>query len=103
MIHVIATIDLVPGKRVEWLDHFRWVTPLVRAEDGCIEYAVAADVPTGLAVQVAHRPDTVTVVEKWASVGSLKAHLAIAHMAEYRQRVAGLVSNVSLQVLEPLT
>ncbi len=102
MIHVIATIDLAPGKRAEWLTHFRWVTPLVRAEAGCIEYAAAADVPTGLAVQVPLRPDVVTVVEKWADVPALQAHLSAPHMAEYRTRVAGLATKVTLQVLEPL-
>ena len=44
----------------------------------------------------------VVVVEKWASVPTLQAHLAAPHMAEYRQRVGGLVKKVTLQVLEPV-
>ena len=101
MIHVIATIDTAPGKRAEFLTHFAWVTPLVRAEDGCIEYGAAVDLASGLGVQPAVRPDVVVVVEKWESLDHLKAHLTAPHMAEYRVRVKELVKGVSLQVLEP--
>jgi quinol monooxygenase YgiN len=102
MIHVIATIDLHPDKRDEFLTHFAWVTPQVRAEAGCIEYAAAVDTPTPIPVQPPVRPDTVVVVEKWESVNHLIAHLTAPHMAEYRQKVMALVKGVSLQVLEPV-
>jgi quinol monooxygenase YgiN len=59
-------------------------------------------VPTLIPVQVPPRPDVVVVVEKWKSVARLQAHLAAPHMAEYRQRVSGLVEKVTLQVLEPV-
>ena len=101
MLHVIATINIEPGKRAEFLTHFAWVTPLVRAENGCIEYGATIDVPTSIAVQVPPRADVVVVVEKWADLHALQAHLAAPHMAEYRQRVQALVKSVSLQVLEP--
>ena len=101
MIHVLATIDLQPGKRAEFLTHFAWVTPQVRAETGCIEYGAAVDIPTSIPVQPAVRPDVVVVVEKWESLAHLHAHLAAPHMGEYRQRVTGMVKGVSLQVLEP--
>lgn len=101
MIHVIATIEVAPGKRAEFLAEFAQVVPPVRAEAGCIEYGAGVDVPTGLAAQPPVRPDTVTVVEKWADVPALQAHLAAPHMAAYRQRVAGLVKSVTLQVLQP--
>lgn len=101
MIHVLATIDIAPGQRAEFLTHFAWVTPQVRAEDGCIEYGAAVDVASGLGVQPALRPDVVVVVEKWVSLDHLKAHLVAPHMTEYRTRVKDLVKGVSLQVLEP--
>ncbi len=101
MLHVIATINIEPGKRAEFLTHFSWVTPLVRAENGCIEYGATTDVPTSIAVQVPPRADVVVVVEKWADLHALQAHLVAPHMSEYRKRVQGLVQNVSLQVLEP--
>lgn len=101
MIHVIATISIAPGKRTAFLEQFHWVVPLVRAEEGCIEYGPAIDLPTAIAVQVPLRPDTVIVLEKWSSLAALQAHSAAPHMAEYRVRVKDLAKSVSLQVLEP--
>jgi quinol monooxygenase YgiN len=101
MIYVIATIEVAAGKRAEVLAEFRRIAPLVRAEDGCIEYGPAVDVPSGLAAQPPARPDVITVIEKWASLDALRAHTAAPHMDEYRRRVAGLVQRVTLHVLEP--
>ena len=101
MIHVIATIEVAPGKRAEFLEQFHWVVPLVRAEEGCIEYGPAVDLPTAIAVQVPLRPDTVIVLEKWSSLAALAAHSKALHMDEYRVRVKDLAKGVSLQVLEP--
>ncbi len=101
MIHVVATITLNPGVRAAFLEVFRWVTPLVRAEDGCVEYQATIDVPTTLAVQEGPRPDVVTVVEKWATLEALYAHTKAPHMTEYRAKVKDYVVGVRLQVLEP--
>lgn len=101
MIHVIATVELQPGKRDEYLPHFHWVQPLVQAEAGCIEYVAAIDTPTTIRVQVSLRPDVVVIVEKWESLDALYAHLKASHMDEYRTRVATSVKSVSLQVLQP--
>ena len=103
MIHVLATIAVKPGTRAEFLTHFAWLTPQVRAEDGCIEYGAAVDVQTDSPMQSPIRPDVVVVVEKWASLAHLKAHSAAPHMTEYRQRVSGVVQSVTLQILEPAT
>lgn len=100
MIHVIATITAKPGAREHVLEAFRWVTPLVRAEAGCIEYQATIDVPTTIAVQEGPRPDVVTVVEKWESVEALYAHSAASHMTEYRAKVKDHVLSVKLQVTE---
>lgn len=101
MIHVIATIDLVEGKRGPFLEEFRKIVPLVRAESGCLEYGPTIDVPSGLAAQGAVRENVVTVVEKWADLASLKAHIVAPHMQEYRPRVKDLVKSTTLLVLEP--
>ncbi len=101
MIHVIATVEAAPGKRSDLLAEMQKLVPLVRAEAGCLEYGPAVDVPTGLASQGPPRDDVVTVVEKWEGLDALKAHLAAAHMAEYRTRVKHLVVKVTLQVLQP--
>ena len=101
MIHVIATIELKSGRRDEFLAEFRKLVPLVLAEDGCLEYGPTVDTASGLAVQPAVRDDVATIVEKWASLDHLKAHLAAPHMAEYRERVKGLVVATTLAVLSP--
>jgi quinol monooxygenase YgiN len=101
MIHVIATIEVTPGRRDALLAEFRKLVPLVRAENGCLEYGPAVDVASGLAAQMPPRADVVTVVEKWADLDALRAHLAAPHMAEYRTRVKDLVRQVTLHVLQP--
>jgi quinol monooxygenase YgiN len=101
MIHVLATITLQPGTRARFLEHFHLLEPLVRAEDGCLEYGAAVDVPSGLTAQPPLRPDDVVVVEKWSSLPALEAHLDAPHMAAYRVAVADLVTGMDLQVLAP--
>jgi len=103
MLHVIATIEIEAGKRAEFLAIFtKWLTPLVLAEDGCIEYGAAIDTPTHSPMQVPLRPDVVTVVEKWANLDALNAHSKAPHMAEYRVKISGLVKKVALQIMEPV-
>lgn len=101
MIHVIATIELVPGQRVAFLKEFHPLVPLVRAEAGCLEYGPTVDVASRIPVQGPVRADVVTVVEKWSDLASLKAHLVAPHMEAYRPRVKHLVRSTTLQVLEP--
>lgn len=102
MIHVIATVELNEGKRDLFLEEFHRLMPSVHAEKGCIEYGPTADVRTEIPVQVAFRPDIITIIEKWESLDALQAHLEAPHMLEYRQRVTDYVKQVQLQILEPV-
>lgn len=101
MIGVIATIELVEGGRDEFLKIFHALRPTVLAERGCLQYVPMVDLPAKLPVQTPIRSDVVTIVEQWESLESLEAHLAAAHMHEYRRAVKSLVVNVRLQVLQP--
>jgi quinol monooxygenase YgiN len=101
MIHVIATIGTLPGRRDEFLAAFRQLVPTVRAEAGCLEYGPTVDLAAPISGQPPIRNDVVTVVEKWESVDALQAHLATAHMLAYREKVKGLVSGVEIRVLQP--
>ncbi|MCC9605242.1 antibiotic biosynthesis monooxygenase [Blastopirellula sp. JC732] len=101
MIHVIATIELEPGLRNQFLSAFHELVPLVHAEKGCIEYGPTVDVETGLGPQLPLREDVVTVVEKWETIEDLKAHLAAPHMDDYRQKVHEIVKGMQIQVLKP--
>jgi quinol monooxygenase YgiN len=101
MVHVIATIEIAPGKRDEYLELFAQLVPKVRAEDGCIAYGPALDIDSGIGVQIPLRENVVSVVEQWASLEALQAHLAAPHMGAYKQAVKGIVVGLTLQVLQP--
>ena len=102
MIHVIATVELVEGKRDEYLHEFKKVIPDVRAEVGCLEYGPASDVVTDIPVQEAVKQNAVTIIERWTDVQALKAHLKTNHMRVYREATKSVVKNLTVRILEPL-
>ena len=101
MIHVIASIEVVAGKRDEMLAEFHKIVPLVLEEEGCIEYGPAIDASTDFSMQNVKGESIVTVIEKWESVETLKAHLAAPHMSIYREQVKDIVLGMTLHILEP--
>ncbi len=103
MIFVVATIEIAPGKRQEFLQEFHRIVPLVQAEEGCLLYQPTTDVATNIGAQIPVRADVVTVVEHWSSLEALEAHLIAPHMLQYRTRVQSLVAGVQLQVLQAAT
>lgn len=100
-VYVIATITVNDGKRDELIRIFKGIVPDVHAEDGCIYYAPAVDIESGIPSQDPMRPDVMVVVEKWASLPALIVHLDAPHMHAYRAKVKDLVAGVTLQVLQP--
>ena len=98
MLHVIAVITAVSGKRPALLEAFTANVPAVRAEAGCLEYAPAIDAEFGV-MQTPLGPDTFVVVEKWLDADALRAHGASPHMAAYREKTEGLVADASIYVL----
>ena len=101
MIHVIATLELAPGTRGAFLAEFAKVVPLVRAEAGCIEYGPAIDAETDLPSQHRMGLDKVTIIEKWESIDTLRAHDTAAHMQAYRGRVKDFLRGREIRVLKP--
>ena len=101
MIHVIATIEVRPGKREDFLAEFRQVMPEVLAEKGCLAYGPAVDAETDIDRQTRKGENIVTIIEQWESVEDLKAHLAAPHMATYRERIKDIVTNATLHILKP--
>lgn len=99
MISVIASITVKEGELARFLEIFKANVPVVRAEDGCIEYFPTIDVDSGLPVQV-KKPSTVTIIEKWQSLDALQAHLVTPHMLAYREETKDIVEKVSLKVLQ---
>ena len=101
MIHVIAIITVKPGTREQLLAAMRANVPLVRAEQGCIEYGPAVDADTGLPIQAPLGADTVVVIEKWDDVAALRAHGAAPHMAAYAAKVKDIIVSRKIHVLSP--
>jgi len=101
MVHVLATVELRPDTRARFLAEFNDNVPRVLAEAGCLEYGATIDLATEFGNQPPLRPDVVVIVEKWADLDALRAHLAAPHMTTYRTRVRDFVIRSSLQVLEP--
>jgi quinol monooxygenase YgiN len=99
MIHVIAEIEIREGTREAFLQEFRRIVPIVRDEDGCLEYGPATDVETEFSPPF--RPHIVTVIEKWTNEPALKAHLKAPHMDEYRKRAGHMVVGVTVRVYKP--
>ncbi len=101
MIHVIATVELHPGKRDAFLAEFRKLIPDVKAEAGCVEYVPTFDAETDIANHFRLGPDKVVIVEKWETLAHLKAHAVAPHMQAYRPRVKDYVKQMELRVLSP--
>ena len=101
MIHVVAVITAKPGMRGALLEAFRANVPAVRAEDGCIEYGAAVDADGIGNVQAKLGPDTLFVIEKWASAEALAAHGASAHMKAYAAATKEWVASRLIHVLSP--
>ena len=101
MIHVIATIELKPNCREDYLKILRDNVPKVKAEAGCLAYEPAVDIDSGLPAQEAVREHVVTIVEAWESLDHLTAHLKAPHMNAYRDAVTAYVENVNVQIMAP--
>jgi quinol monooxygenase YgiN len=102
MIHVLAIITAKPGKRGEVLAAFEKIVPVVRKEDGCIEYGAAVDAEGMGPTQSKLGTDTYVVVEKWTSPATLAAHSASPHMAEFRAKTKDLMASRVIHVLSPV-
>jgi quinol monooxygenase YgiN len=101
LIYVIAAIELAEGKRDAYLKRVQTLVPKVKAEAGCLDYGPAIDFPTSFKVQIPIRNNVVTMMEKWADLKALEAHLTAPHMKEYREDVKDMIVGMKLQVLQP--
>jgi|TARA_B100000029_G_scaffold454925_1_gene481768 quinol monooxygenase YgiN len=99
MINVLASISVKEGKRADFIAAFKDNLAAVRAEEGCIEYFPAVDIDADLPPQQLDENE-VTVIEKWASLEALRAHLSAPHMLAYKEKVKDIVEGVSLKVLQ---
>ncbi len=99
IVHVIATVRTKEGKRADFIEAFKKLVPLVLAEEGCIEYGPTVDVQTVIPIQGPARENHVIIIEKWASIEALYAHLKAPHMAEWGKISSEFAEEVTLQVM----
>jgi quinol monooxygenase YgiN len=102
MIYVIATVELIEGKRNEYLRELKKVVPDVRAEIGCLEYGPAGDVATDIPVQDPVNENAVTIIERWTDIQALKDHLQTSHMKTYREATKSVIKGLRVRILKPL-
>lgn len=101
MIHVVAEITTKAGCREKVLELFRAAAEKVRQEPGCIEYAAAVEVESGLPVQPAVRPNVITVIEKWESLEALNTHAAADALHFFLEQAGPMMEGLTARVMEP--
>ena len=99
MIHVTARVTVRHGQVPRFLREFRELATLVRQEAGCLDYFPARDVRMGMDSQP-YDQDCVTIVERWTGRAALESHLRSGHMRGFQERVADIVTGVSMSVVE---
>lgn len=98
MINLVASLRIKEGRISEFIEIFKANIPNVLQEKGCLEYMPTVDVPTGMAAQDLN-PNVVTVIEKWACLEDLQAHMTAPHMLVYAEAVKDLLEGRSLKIL----
>ena len=99
MIHVVAILTTLPGKRAEVLEEFKKLVPLVHAEKGCIEYQPVIDTPDVGPFQTELGADSYMVIEKWETLADLEAHSKADHMTDYGAKMGALMAGRQIHVL----
>jgi quinol monooxygenase YgiN len=102
MIHVVAVITAKPGQREKILEAFRRNVPLVRAEQGCIEYGATVDAEDAGPMQTPYGQDSFVVIEKWADMEALRAHAVASHMKAYGAATKEFIASRTIHVLSPV-
>ena len=99
MINVIASIRVKAGRLQNFIEIFKSNVTNVREEKGCIEYFPAVDIEADMPPQILDE-NVVKIIEKWDSLEALRDHLAAPHMLAYKEKVKGIVENISIKVLQ---
>lgn len=100
MIHVLALITAHAGMRDCILDAWRANAAAVRAEAGCLAYAVV-DVRDDGQGFARFGGDTFVVVERWESMEALQAHAVAPRMKAYAATVRQWTASRAIYVLDP--
>jgi quinol monooxygenase YgiN len=93
MIHVFLMITAHPGKRQAMLDEILSKAETTRAEKGCVEYTVATNTATPVAMfnPTPLGEDTIAIIEKWETIEDLEAHSQQDYMPEHFANVVAMM------------
>ena len=91
MVIVMGTVRVDPEAIERLRPAMEAMMAASRAEDGCLTYAYALDLL---------EPGLVRVSELWTDRASLEAHFKTAHMATWRQALAGQVRERDIKLYE---
>uniref|UniRef100_A0AAU2JK32 Antibiotic biosynthesis monooxygenase n=1 Tax=Streptomyces sp. NBC_00049 TaxID=2903617 RepID=A0AAU2JK32_9ACTN len=72
-VQLVILITTLPGRGPEQTAAFERLAPVVRAEEGCLQYDLH---------QVSGEPDRFVLIERWSSQAALAAHDVTPHMVE---------------------
>jgi len=101
MVHVLVHFELENGKLDAFVEAFSQVVPIVRAEQGCLQYDPMIDLTgTDLALPFTIHADSVTLLETWESLDALKSHLVADHMVAHRIRVKDMIRKTTVRLLQ---
>ena len=100
-VWVLCRFDLKPeASKADYIAQTKAILDAVRKEQGCLEYRLLGDAETDWEKPQRFGDRTLWMLEKWASVRSLKAHLETPHMKSFGPKVSGLKSGSTFHVLE---
>ena len=100
-VWVMCRFDLKPEvDKSDYIAQTKAILGAVRREDGCLEYRLLGDCETDWEKPQRFGDRTLWMVEKWASINSLKAHLETPHMKAFGPKVAPFRSASTFHVLE---
>ena len=100
-VWVLCRFDLRPEtNREEYIAKTQEILDTVRAEKGCCEYRLLGDVVTDWEKPQRFGDRTLWMLEKWASIDALKAHLETPHMKAFGPRIRPMRAGSTFHVLE---
>ena len=100
-VWVLCRFDLKQNAdRADYIAKTKSVLAAVRAEPGCLEYRLLGDLQTDWDKPQRFGAKTLWMIEKWASVNSLKAHLETPHMKAFGPTVRPFRDSSTFHVLE---
>lgn len=100
MIQVIATIRAIEDKHDELVAAFKEILPGIRAKTGCIEYGIAIHCKSGFPGQRLFDENELMVIEKWADLRALEAHITEPTYQTWFINVSPLIATAFMDIFE---